>query len=64
MTTEAAIKILRDRIGDRNDHHMNCRKTQSGGKCDCYAEGRERAHQALDVLLNSLGLKESRHVPN
>jgi hypothetical protein len=57
MTVNQAIKLLRDSIGKRGEHHSNCSfalgkrlQCQARKSCDCYAKGREELHEALDLL--------------
>lgn len=54
MTERQAIQRLREHIGKR-EHHLHCSslvKLQRGPNmaCDCYAKGRNEAHEALDIL--------------
>ncbi len=58
MTPQEAIKHLRSYIGERGQHHHNCRtrleKPSLWERCDCYAKGRELAHLCLDVVERGL----------
>lgn len=49
MTIARAVRILRNFIGDRNEHHHNC-ATRFKKACDCYTHCRVLPHKALDRL--------------
>jgi hypothetical protein len=54
VTIKQAEKMLREFIGDRDEHHRNCSaygKSYDSKKCGCYARGRQAVHEALDLIL-------------
>jgi hypothetical protein len=54
VTIKAAVKLLREALGKRGEHHWGCSANRlrppDYATCDCYARSREDQHKALDFL--------------